>query len=65
MKKVFIHKNGGKPIYIARCEDGMYHVTCQDKLMSSHGTIGLAISNAMNEFIAYTSGAIDGWVSHA
>jgi len=61
MKKVLIHKNSGNPIYIARCEEGIYHVIYQDEPIRSHNTIGLAISNAMNEFIACTPRAIDGW----
>ena len=64
MKKVLIHKNGGNPVYIARCDERIYYVIYQDKSMSSHRTIGLAIANANNEYIMNSPAAIYGWLSY-
>ena len=63
MKKILIHKNSGNPIYIARTDEGIYHVIHQDKSMSAHNSIGMAIDSAANGFLIYNLRAIDGWLT--
>ena len=62
MKKILIHKNGGNTVYIARTDERIYHVIHQDKSMSTHHSIGMAIASAANEFNTYNPRAIDGWL---
>jgi hypothetical protein len=61
MKAILIHQNEDDPVSIGLSDDMLFHIIYQDRSISTHRSLRLAINQATNEFVSESSMGLMGW----